>query len=186
MSEVSSCAIAVILCLQIVIGCLSSIFGQYIYAFYLQSSPYPSNSSSNYTTTSTSRPFYSFEIFNNETNKCPQGDIAPDAGAQAWAQQHSADLLFWINSMSSFPVIIMTYILGLYIPKLGKRFVVLLPMLGTTIQVAIWLAVIYFHLPQFWWYIAAVIIGLSGSGGVLGMSVRILYQAFYKSTNFYA
>jgi hypothetical protein len=60
----------------------------------------------------------------------------------------------------------MTYILGLYTPKLGRRFVLLLPMLGTTIQLSIWLAIIYYHLPEYWWYIAAILVGLSGSDNV--------------------
>jgi hypothetical protein len=165
MSGVSSYAIVVIICLQTVIVCLCSTIGQYVYAFYLHTYPNSSNSTSNHTITiSINRP-----LMNNETSKCSHSNISSDTDADIWAQQHSADLFFWINLMSSFPVIIMTYIIGLYTPKLGKRFVILLPMLGTIIQVSIWLSIIYFHLPEFWWYIAAFIIGLSGSTGVFGM-----------------
>jgi len=120
--------------------------------------------------TSTYRPFDFLTVINNETNKCVQSDVSPDSDAQLWAQQRSADLFFRINLMSSCPVIIMTYVLGLYTSKLGKRFVILLPMAGATSQFAIWLAIIYFHLSQFWWYIAAFIVGLSGSSGVLSMN----------------
>jgi hypothetical protein len=56
----------------------------------------------------------------------------------------------------------------LYTSKLGKRVVLLLPIIGSTGQIVIWLAIIYFHLPEFWWYIAAFIIGLSGSSGIFG------------------
>jgi MFS family permease len=185
MSDVSNYAIAVILCLQTLLVSIGTTIGQYIYAFYLQTYPYPSNSTTNYTTTSTSHPFYFVNILNDDANKCPQGDIAPDTDAQAWAQQRSADLLFWINLMSSCPVIIMTYILGLYTPKLGKRFVLLLPMLGTNIQVSIWLAIMYFHLPEFWWYIAAIIIGLSGAGGVFSMSASFSVDLIRMQTIYF-
>ena len=168
MSNVSSYAIVAELCLQTVISCISLTISQYIYAFYLQTYPYPSNYT---TTTSTSNPLYISKILNNETEKCSEGNIAPDTNAQAWAQQRSADLLFWTNLMSSCPVIIMTYILGLYTPQLGKRLVILLPMLGMKIQIAIWLAIIYFRLSEYWWYIAAIISGLSGSTGVFSMNV---------------
>jgi hypothetical protein len=43
----------------------------------------------------------------------------------------------------------------------------MLPMLGTAIQSAIWLSIIYFHLADYWWYIASFIVGLSGSTYVL-------------------
>jgi hypothetical protein len=61
----------------------------------------------------------------------------------------------------------MTYILGLYTPKLGIRFVALLPMSGIAIQLAIWLTIIYFHLSEYWWIISAIIVGLTGSIGIL-------------------
>jgi hypothetical protein len=163
--SVSSYAIIVILSIQTLSNCLVSTIGQYVYAFYLQTYPIPSND----TTTSTVSSFDFLKSVNEDVNTCPQSDISPNKDAQAWAQQRSADLFFWINLMSSCPVIIMTYLLGLYIPKLGKRFVLILPMVGVTSQLIIWLSIIYFHLPEFWWYIAAVLIGLSGSGGVLGM-----------------
>ena len=49
-----------------------------------------------------------------------KSNISLDSDAQAWAQQRSADLFFWTNLYSSCPIIIMTYILGLYTPKLGQ------------------------------------------------------------------
>jgi PCFT/HCP family folate transporter-like MFS transporter 1/3 len=179
--SVSSYAIIVILSIQTLSNCLVSTIGQYVYAFYLQTYPIPSND----TTTSTVSSFDFLKSVNEDVNTCPQSDISPNKDAQAWAQQRSADLFFWINLMSSCPVIIMTYLLGLYIPKLGKRFVLILPMVGVTSQLIIWLSIIYFHLPEFWWYIAAVLIGLSGSGGVLGMLyyvVRVFFNVYLGLT----
>jgi hypothetical protein len=46
-------------------------------------------------------------------------------------------------------------------------------MFGTSIQLAIWLAIIYFHLADYWWYIASFAVGLSGSNYVL--SKRIVF-----------
>ncbi|CAF3622046.1 unnamed protein product [Rotaria sp. Silwood1] len=163
-----------ILCLQTLISCLTSTIGQYIYGFYLETYPNSSNKTSNYTIIHVYDSIYFFNEINNETNKCLQSDISPNKDAQTWAQQRSANLFFWTNLMSSFPVIIMTYIFGLYTPKLGKRIVLIIPMLGTTIQVSIWLSIIYFHLSEFWWYIAAFIIGLSGSGGLSGLILNLI------------
>ena len=167
MSGVSNYAIAMVLGFQTLFGGLSSTINQYIYAFYLQTYP---NSTSNHTTTSTQSPFYFFKVINNQTDHCLHSDISPNRDAQAWAQQRSAELFFWINLMSSCPVIVMTYLLGLYTPQLGKRFVLVFSMSGMTIQIVIWLIIIYFHLPEFWWYISAFIVGLSGSSGVLSMN----------------
>jgi hypothetical protein len=169
MPGVSNYAIAVILCLQTLINCLNSTIGQYIYAFYLHTYP----NSSNYTITNAYHSFETLIIINNKSNECVKNNISADNDAELWAQQRSADLFFRTNLISSCPVIIMTYILGLYTSKLGNRFVLLLPMIGGTIQYAIWLAIIYFYLSEFWWYIAAFIIGLSGSGGVLGINTFI-------------
>jgi MFS family permease len=158
MPGVSNYAIAVILCLQTLSTGLSSTIGQYIYAFYLQTYPNSSNSTT-------------IEFFDNQTNTCAHNGTSPDGDAQLWAQQRSANLFFWTNLVSSCPMIIMTYLLGLYTSKLGKRVVLLLPIIGCTGQVVIWLAIIYFHLPEFWWYIAAFIIGLSGSSGIFGRNL---------------
>ena len=96
----------------------------------------------------------------------PKCALSVDRAAQAWAQQRSADLFFWINVWSFCPIIIMTYVLGLYTPALGRRLVLILPMLGTAIQLIIWLSIIYSSLPEYWWYIAAFVVGLSGSDNI--------------------
>jgi MFS family permease len=160
MSSPSIFSIGAILSLQTLCTCVISTIGQYIYAFYLQAYYFPSNGTENSTTLSS---FYSVK----NLTTCTQGDVSPDNDAQAWAQQRSADLFFWTNLFSACPVIVTTYLLGLYTSKLGRRLVLILPMLGTAGQFGIWLSIIYFRLPEYWWYIAAVIIGLSGSNGVL-------------------
>ena len=141
MSKTSAFLIGAILSLQTLSTCVTSTIGQYIYAYYLDLYPTLPNSTANFTTIS-SGDF--LRKFNEETSQCSQGVRSPNANAQAWAQEKSADLFFWTNLFSSCPVIVMTYLLGLYTPKLGRRFVLILPMLGTLAQFGTWLAIIYF------------------------------------------
>ena len=170
MSSVNSHSVNAILCLQTLSTCLSSTIGQYIYAFYLQIYPGPSNGTSNFTTASSILSFSTVKATSDNITQCVTSDILSDNDAQAWAQQRSANLFFWTNLFNSCPLIVMTYILGLYTPKLGKRFVLILPILGIASQFAIWLSIMYLRLAEYWWYIAAVISGLSGSSGVLSMT----------------
>ena len=167
MTIVSSHTIATVLSLQTLSTCIIFTLGQYIYAFYLQIYPFSSDESSNSTLVTV--PSYLHNIKDNLPEKCWKGNISLNSAAQAWAQQRSADLFFWTNVWSCVPIIIMTYILGLYTSKLGRRFVLLLPMLGTAVQLSIWLSIIYYHLPEYWWYIAAFIVGVSGSDNVRSM-----------------
>ncbi|CAF1297890.1 unnamed protein product [Adineta ricciae] len=163
MKLVRSHTIATVLSLQTLSTCIIFTLGQYIYTFYLQIyTPLLHSTFRNVTAITTSTSLNK----HHSLGKCAKVGRAQDDVAQAWAQQRSADLFFWINVWSCFPIIIMTYILGLYTPKLGRRFVLILPMIGIAIQVTIWLAIIYFHLPEHWWYIAAFIVGLSGSDNV--------------------
>jgi hypothetical protein len=166
MDIVNRYAIAAVLCLQALCTCLSSTIGQYIYAYYLR--VYPSPASNNTSNSSTRLSFDFIEPNNANTTKCIKSDLFSfDNDAQTWAQQRSADLFFRTNLYSCCPLIVMTYILGLYVAKFGRRFVLLLPMLGIVIQFSIWLSIIYLHLSDYWWYIAAVIVGLSGSNGII-------------------
>jgi hypothetical protein len=173
MTHVSNYAIAIIICLQTICRCVILTVGQYIYATYLQIYPYSSNTTQNLTT-------FTIHLYNNRLRtingvlkQCIDNSTnSSDSNAQLWAQEQSADLFFRIDLWNSFPIIIMTYILGLYIPKLGRRFVLILPMLGTICQLTIWLAIIYFHLADYWWYIASFIVGLSGSNNILSKKRR--------------
>lgn len=77
-----------------------------------------------------------------ELNKC--GNILTSAPAQTWAQQQSSNLFFHQTVASSLPTIIMTYFLGLYTHRLGRKFVLLLTIFGNVLQYFIWLMIIHF------------------------------------------
>lgn len=156
MTVVSSSTIATVLSLQTLSTCIIFTLGQYIYSYYLELYPHYSNAT-NITLRQSQKTF---------SDKCVKNNQSLDSIAQAWAQQKSADLFFWTNFWSCAPIIIMTYILGIHTPRLGRRFVLLLPMFGTAIQLTIWLAIIYYHLPEHWWFVAAFLVGLSGSDNV--------------------
>ena len=187
MPHTSAFLIGTILSLQTLSTCVISTLGQYIYGYYLNTYPIPPNSTTNLTTLSPIPSHNFLRNFNDKTKQCLESDISPNNDAQAWAQQQSASLFFWTNLCNSCPVILMTYLLGLYTPKLGERFVLILPMIGTLGQFAIWLAIIYFHLPEYWWYISAIVIGLSGSSSVLsknkyaGKMIKFFSSAFVLS-----
>jgi len=175
MTYVSNYAIASILCLQTVSHCIISTVGQYIYASYLQ---IYSNSSN--LTTIIIPPFHLLKTVSSISNQCIGNTTNSSSNnAQLWAQEKSADLFFRIDLWNSCPMIIMTYMLGLYTPKLGRQFVLILPMLGTVIQLAIWLTIIYFHLADYWWYIASFIVGLSGSNYVFSKRIIFVYIYIY-------
>jgi hypothetical protein len=157
-------AVGMIVCLQSLCSSVLSILGQYIYAFYLKNYPISSNMTLILSNNSSQS---SILQTMNKAITCGRDSNKATGQAQIWAQQRSAELFFWIDLSNGIPVIIMTYILGLYTPKLGIRFVALLPMSGIAIQLAIWLTIIYFHLSEYWWIISAIIVGLTGSIGIL-------------------
>jgi hypothetical protein len=167
MTKISNSAIATILCLQTACHCIISTVGQYIYIFYLELYPLTFNVTQNLTFIVNT----SYEILEtviDDSEQCTDDAYNYSSlNAQLWVQEQSADLFFRIGLWHSCPLIIMTYILGLYTPLLGKRFFLILPMIGITVQLSIWLSIIYFHLDDYWWYIASFIVGLSGSSLVL-------------------
>jgi hypothetical protein len=160
----------IIIALRTLSACVLAPFGQYVYAHFLDKYPFSPNGTANYTTTGIIPSLNFLKKFNEDNKKCSEGEDSPeDEAALVYAQQQSADLFFWINLYSSIPVIVMTYILGLYVAKLGKRLVLLLPLFGTLMETSIQLLVIYFNLPEYWWYIGATLDGFTGASGVLGM-----------------
>ena len=167
MTKISNYVLVTILCVQTACHCVISTVGQYVYIFYLQLYPVTFNETQNVTLIVNT----SYELLETVIDGSEQctGDAYnySSLNAQLWAQEQSADLFFQMGLWNSCPVIVMTYILGLYIPTLGKRFVLILPMIGTAIQLSIWLSIIYFHLEDYWWSIASFIVGLSGSSSVL-------------------
>ncbi|UJR13101.1 hypothetical protein I4U23_000125 [Adineta vaga] len=162
MSNVNIYAIGSILCLQTLSNCVISTIGQYVYLFYLQIYSLNLNITLNFTNDS---------FVYNENN------------ADEWAQQQSADLYSKRELWSSIPMIIMTCLLGLYVTKLGRRFVLILPMIGLSIQLFIWLLIIYFQLKTYWWYIAAFILGLTGADGTLHLILNLSITDCTKENN---
>ena len=164
MNRIRHATIAAILCLQTICRCVISTVGQYIYASYLQIYPFSSNDTDPSSTIAST----TLSQFHTQVNSCPTNTSS--GNAQLWAQEQSADLFFRIDLWNSCPMIVMTLLLGIYTPKLGRRFVLLLPMLGTICQLAIWLTIIYARLGDKWWYLASFLVGLSGSNNVLSRS----------------
>lgn len=157
---VSSISIGIVLSLQTLSTCIIYTLGQYIYTYYLDS--YPTNQRDLAVNLPTIKPDLS--------DRCAKTNLSSNTFAQSWAQQKSANLFFWINVWSFAPIIVMTYVLGLYTPKLGRKLVLLLPMFAIGTQMIIWLSIIQFHLAEYWWYIGAFLAGLSGSDNIRSKS----------------
>ncbi|CAM4809014.1 unnamed protein product [Rotaria magnacalcarata] len=163
-SNLNLYAVGAILCLETLCGCIRSTVGQYVYRLYLQT--YSSSITATYLNGSFNYDAHNLSTISSDTN-CRSNAHIVTSGGQAWAQQRSANLFFWIDLSNGIPVIIATYVLGVYTPRLGIRLVALLPMAGLSLQISIWLAIIYFQLADYWWIIASIIVGLSGSESVL-------------------
>lgn len=176
MPGVNKYAIGIILSLQTITHCVITTVGQYIYSSYLQIYPYGANTTVNWTNIS----------LYNLTDSTDWVTIEDDA--QLWAQEQTANLFFRIDLWNSCPLVIMTYLLGVYTPKIGRQTVLILPMIGTSIQFIIWLAIIYFQLADYWWYIASFIVGLSGSSYISNFILSLIITDTTKedsrSTNF--
>ncbi|CAF1406261.1 unnamed protein product [Adineta steineri] len=168
--NVSFFTIVAILCLQTLSTCIISNIGQYIYSYYLQTYAFTSNDTLNLTNDTLLSSVDDFNISNKDPEQC-SNSVSNEA--DAWAQQQSADLFSKIGLWRSGPMIIMTCILGLYMSRLGKRFVLILSMIGIAMQVLIWLTIIYFQLPEYWWYVAGFIVGLTGGEAVLHLVLNL-------------
>ena len=161
--------IVIILCLQTIYNCIVSIIGQYIYAFFLKTYPdvYPSNG--------TNLTLWVREDFQLNEEQCREENTTNvNNSAQTWAQQHSADLIFRMTLWRAFPVIIVTYLFGLYASYLNRRLILFLSLVGNAIHVVIYQAIIYENLALYWWYISAFIAGFAGGTNVIGKSIFIL------------
>ncbi|CAF0841333.1 unnamed protein product [Didymodactylos carnosus] len=162
----STYLIEIIYSLQTLYGCLAYTIGQYIYDYYLHSHiPLSSdNISTNFTLITT--------LSSSQLHKqCPQTEYS--AIQQEFAQKKSSNLFFWQNLLSSPVTIIMTYLLGLYTNQLGRKFVLTLTMVGNCIQYSIWLLIIYFHLSDTYYHVAAVLASLTGGGNVSGFILNL-------------
>jgi hypothetical protein len=162
MIDNNSYFILIILCLQTIYNCIVSIIGQYIYGFFLKTYPdIPQNG--------TNISLFAIDSFGLSEEKCTGNTTDNSTNpAQAWAQEHSADLIFRTTLWRAFPVIIITYLFGLFAARLNRRLVLLLSIFGNAIHVLIYQAIIYKSLAEYWWCIAAFIAGLSGGTNLLG------------------
>lgn len=162
--------IVIILCLQTIYNSIVSIIGQYIYAYFLKTYPdvFPSNGS-NVT-------LWTREDFRLNEEQCMENETTnPNNSAQIWAQEHSADLLFRMTLWRAFPVIVITYLFGLYASYLNRRLILFVSIIGNAIHVGIYQAIIYKNLALFWWYIAAFTAGVSGGTNVIGKLVLTFF-----------
>lgn len=187
MISVNSSVVALIICLQAICSCIFTTLGQYIYAYYLQIYDIPSNTTQNFSTILLSS-YPRFKIIKTDLQSCTDNitDSSSGSDGELWAQEASANLFFRTTLCYSFPIVITTYILGVYTPTLGRKLVLTIPMLGSTVQVSIWLAIIYFDLAEYWWCISSFIAGLSGSTFVLRKDkILILFISYILFYRFY-
>ncbi|UJR33407.1 hypothetical protein I4U23_020852 [Adineta vaga] len=56
----------------------------------------------------------------------------------------------------------------------SRKFVLILTMFGNVFQYAIWLFIIYYRLPDYWWLIAAFVSSLVGGGNVSGFILNLI------------
>ncbi|CAF1531909.1 unnamed protein product [Adineta steineri] len=154
--------VEVILCLQTFYYCLAASIAQYIYNYYLTS----------YIPTTGSLPHTTSLPKQNDFGQCK--DQSSSAPSQQWAQEQSSNLFFYQTVAASIPTIVMTYILGLYTHQLGRKFVLILTMFGNVFQYSIWLFIIYYRLPDYWWYIAAFTSSLVGGGNVSSFILNLI------------
>ncbi len=110
--------IVIILSLQIIYNCILSVIGQYIYGYFVKT--YPGIPSGNGTNLSL---FTIGDLRLNEETCTANSTANPNNSAQAWAQQRSVDLIFQTTLWRAFPVIIITYLFGLYASYLNRRLI---------------------------------------------------------------
>ena len=160
MNKKQSVFIVSILCLQTVFNCIVSVFGQYIYQYYLE---IYSNHSQNGTH------FYHWKEKHEEVQclTANQSEGGVNNSAEIWAQEQSADLSYRMTLWRSFPVVITTYLFGVYARKMNRRLALCVSIFGNTLHALIYQAIIYRYLSGYWWYISPLIAGLSGGTNVI-------------------
>ncbi|CAF2733225.1 unnamed protein product [Rotaria sp. Silwood2] len=101
-------------------------------------------------------------IFQSDNETCPQMDN--DTSTHGLTPRPDRNEIVYRRTIAnSLPAILMTCTLGMIMPFLGKRFVLILPMVGITIQMIIALAIIYLNLEIYWWYLSGFMLGLLGN-----------------------
>ncbi|CAF4178992.1 unnamed protein product [Rotaria sp. Silwood2] len=162
--------IVTIFCLQTLYNCILAVIGQCIYGFFLQTYP---DTYQNWTIINNLS--LKIDTFELNRDQCTENttDISNNS-AQIWAQQHSADLIFRATLWRAFPVIIVTYLFGLYASQLNRRLVLILSVFVNAIHVIIYQVIIYKNLAEYWWYISAFIAGLGGGTNILGIVINLV------------
>jgi MFS family permease len=88
------------------------------------------------------------------------------------AQEQSAYICFVSSVCSGLPLIIMTHILGVNCSLLGRKTLIIFYLLCSIIRVSLYVALaVYLFLPDWLFYVAATIDGMSGSMGILYLSL---------------
>jgi hypothetical protein len=173
MVDHNSYFIVIIICLQTIYNCILSVVGQYIYGYYLET--YPDILPQNGTNIS----FFTTYRFALNEEKCTDNTTNnSDNSAQFWAQERSAELIFRTTLWKAFPLIVITYLFGLHASLLNRRLILLFSLCGNIIHTIICQAIIYMHLAEYWWCVAAFIAGLSGAPNLLGW-----YQYYLTGLN---
>ena len=167
MVDKQSIFVVTILCLQTLYNCIVSVIGQYIYGYFLQTYPGGSPNGTNGSYLFISHDLADSLQLHQEQCAANKTDLTNNS-AQGWAQQHSADLIFQMTLWRAFPVIVTTFLYGVYSSRLNRRLVLLVSIFGNALHVAVYQGIIYDHLAEYWWYIAAFIAGLAGGTNVIG------------------
>ena len=161
------CFVMSMMCFNTLYNCCVAVLGQYIYRYFLENYP---NDDSRVWINITSLESH---IYESNQGSCVQNTTAENttSAAEAWAQKRSADLIFQSTLWRAFPVIIVTYLFGLYASRLNRRLVLFLSLFGGTLHVVICQVIIYKDLPEYWWYISAFIVGIAGGTNIVGSYV---------------
>lgn len=163
--------ILILSCLQTIYNCIVAVIGQYIYGYFLKNYP---DKSVNWTVITNSSLY--IEMFYSNREQCIENTTdTSNNSVETWAQQQSADLIFKMTLWRAFPVIIVTYFFGLYASRLNRQLVLIFSIIGNSMHVLIYQAIIYENLPEYWWYAAACIAGLAGGTNIIG------YYKYHKT-----
>ncbi|CAF0900740.1 unnamed protein product [Adineta steineri] len=90
------------------------------------------------------------------------------------SETNNSDVVYRRSIANSIPAIVMSCLLGVLIPFLGKKFVLMLPIIGFIIEMIIALAIIYLKLDIYWWYLSAFMLGLLGNVGLIDYVINLI------------
>ncbi|CAF0947857.1 unnamed protein product [Adineta steineri] len=99
------------------------------------------------------------------------------------SETNNSDVVYRRNIANSIPAIVMSCLLGVLIPFLGKKFVLILPIIGFIIEMIIALAIIYLKLDIYWWYLSAFMLGLLGNVGLIDYVINLIIVDLTNPSN---